>query len=207
MNTCLQGLYLLADESILPFSHWANTLPACLDAGVRLVQYRGKQQSASQQQDHAGQLLHWCRERAIPLLVNDDPALCRALDADGVHLGRDDGALRQARAQLGPHKLLGHSCYNDLARAREAVAAGADYVSFGRLFPSDTKPQASPASLAIIQQAAAHLSVPICGIGGITVNNAIQVRQAGADLLCVGGGILAQDQAVAVCQKLATIAG
>ena len=203
----LAGLYLLADESALPYADWPQHIPACLDAGVRLVQYRGKQQSRAEQYAHAATLLQWCRQRDIPLLINDDVALCLQLGADGVHLGRDDGQWSRARAQLGADRLLGFSCYNELERAQQAIAADADYVSFGRLFASRTKPEASPARLSLLRQARQRWTTPICGIGGITPDNAQQVKDAGADLLCVAAAVLAADKPSAACRKLATIAG
>lgn len=201
----LTGLYLLADEQALPFAAWAEVLPAVLDAGVRLVQYRAKLQTPALRRDHAARLLIWCRERHLPLLINDDPALCAELGADGVHLGRDDAAIRAARRLLGADALIGASCYDALGRAREAIEAGADYVSFGRLFASTTKPQAGATSLDVLRQARTRLDVPICAIGGINPHNAAQVIGAGADLLCVAGGILGADDPVAATRKLARI--
>ena len=201
-----RGLYLLADESALPFHLWAETLPACLDAGVKLVQYRAKQQPPQIQAEHASYLLSLCQQRHIPLLINDDVDLCLHIGADGAHLGRSDGELQKARQQLGPDMLLGNSCYNQLQIAQQAVQAGADYVSFGRLFSSSTKPEASGASLDVITQASSRLEVPICAIGGITPQNASQVIAAGADLLCVAGAILASKNPASACRKLATIA-
>lgn len=207
MKTALHGLYLLADESIRPFRDWAELIPPILEAGVVLVQYRAKQQASAQQREHAGQLLHWCRAAGCRLLVNDSVPLALAIGADGVHLGRDDGALRAARQTLPPGSLLGASCYNEIERARAALNAGADYVSFGRLFASQTKPQARPASLDLLRQASRQLDAPICAIGGITDTNAERVSAAGAQLLCVGGGILRAQDPVAATRKLATICG
>lgn len=205
MKPPLRGLYLLVDESVLAHARWPQLLPACLRAGPALVQYRAKLLSAEQRAAHAAELLALCRAEQIPLLINDDLALCQALDADGVHLGQDDGQLSLARQQLGPDKLIGASCYADLLRARQAEQAGVDYVSFGRLFDSRTKPQASPAPLQILGQARSRLSPAICAIGGIDTSNAAQVKAAGADLLCVAGGIWRQPDPLASCEKLATI--
>ena len=107
----------------------------------------------------------------------------RELGAGGAHLGRDDGDLGGARARLGS-RILGASCYNDLALARAAVATGADYVAFGSMFGSPTKPQAVRAPLALLGDAKT-LGVPLAAIGGITLENAPQLIAAGADLLAV----------------------
>jgi len=109
--------------------------------------------------------------------------LALAVDADGVHLGRDDGNLAAARDRL-PGKLLGASCYDRIDLARAAIGAGADYVAFGSVFASSTKPGAVRAPLSLFADARA-LGVPLCAIGGITADNAPAVVRAGADLLAV----------------------
>jgi thiamine-phosphate pyrophosphorylase len=119
------------------------------------------------------------------LLINDDLALCQLVDADGLHLGRDDGDMQLARAILGPQRILGASCYADLGRARSAEAAGADYVAFGAAFPSPTKPEAPPATVDLFLQAKTTLTAKICAIGGITSTNAPLLSTAGVDLLAV----------------------
>lgn len=205
MNRPLRGLYLLADESIRPFEQWAELLPALLAQPLALVQYRAKALPPARQRAHAGALLAACVQAGVPLLINDDPALAQEIGAQGVHLGRDDAALQGARERLGPEALIGVSCYDDLARAHAAASKGASYVSFGRLYLSQTKPQASPARLDTLRQARRSLAVPICGIGGIHPGNAAAVLSAGADLICVGAGILGAADPVAAARKLATI--
>jgi thiamine-phosphate pyrophosphorylase len=121
------------------------------------------------------------RRYGVPLIVNDDIDIALAVDASGAHIGRDDGDLAAARARLGG-KILGASCYDSLESARAAVRAGADYVAFGSVFPSPTKPDARRAPLSLFRQA---LGVPLCAIGGITLDNAPAVIAAGASLLAV----------------------
>ena len=123
------------------------------------------------------------REFGVPVIINDDVELALELGADGAHLGRDDGELAAARKRLRG-KLLGASCYNNLALARAAVQAGADYVAFGSVFPSPTKPQAVRAPLGLFREAK-PLGIPLVAIGGITLDNAPQLIAAGADLLAV----------------------
>jgi len=123
------------------------------------------------------------REFGVPVIINDDAVLALEVNADGAHLGRDDGELGEARQRLSG-KLLGASCYADLALARAAVKAGADYVAFGSVYPSSTKPQAVRAPLALFREAKA-LGVPLAAIGGITLENAPALLDAGADLLAV----------------------
>lgn len=153
--------------------------------GARLVQYRNKTAVAALRRRQVDSLLTICRAARVPLIVNDDLDLALALDADGVHLGRDDVDLAVARRSLAPGKLLGASCYDSLELARSATAAGCDYVAFGAAFPTALKPLAPRASLALYAQAKAALRVPIVAIGGITPRNAGSLRQAGVDALAV----------------------
>jgi thiamine-phosphate pyrophosphorylase len=126
-----------------------------------------------------------CRRFGAGFIVNDDLALALASDADGVHLGSDDGDLIAARQALGPGRLLGASCYADFEMARSALRAGADYVAFGADFSSPTKPHAVPAPLSLFARCREELGLPVCAIGGITADNAPAVIAAGADMIAV----------------------
>lgn len=186
MRAPLRGLYAITPDT----SDTAGLLrrvEQALPGGVCLVQYRNKLADAALKREQAAALLALCRRFEVPLIINDDLELALALNADGVHLGREDapGGLAAARAALGPEKLLGVSCYGELARAREAAALGADYVAFGALFPSSTKPAASRAPLALFSHARQEMGCALCGIGGITLENAPEAIKAGADLLAV----------------------
>ena len=130
-----------------------------------------------------------CHEFNVPLLINDDVELAIAVGADGVHIGKEDGAIEYARARLGTDAIIGASCYNSVERALEAQAQGATYVAFGRFFPSNSKPLAAPAELSTLQAAKLKISVPAVAIGGILPENAEQLLEAGADLLAVIGGL------------------
>ena len=126
-------------------------------------------------------MLELAKRHRVPFIVNDDVQLALDLDADGVHLGREDGALAAARKRL-KGKLLGASCYDRLDLAQAAVAAGADYVAFGSVFSSPTKPAAVRAPLSLFRN---DLQRPCCAIGGITLQNAPQVIAAGAAMVAV----------------------
>ena len=178
----LRGLYAItpdcADSALL-----IGRAGQALSGGIAALQYRNKLAGQEQRVLEATALATKCRERRVPFIVNDDVALALESGADGVHLGRDDGDLAAARAKLRG-KLLGVSCYNSLAAARAAVAAGADYIAFGSVFPSPTKPAALRAPLALFGEARS-LRVPLVAIGGITLDNAPQLLVAGADCLAV----------------------
>jgi thiamine-phosphate pyrophosphorylase len=178
----LRGLYAITPDSA-DSERLLQRVPAVLQAGPAALQYRNKLAGAAQRRAEARALAGMCRRHGVPLIVNDDVDLALEVDAAGVHLGRDDGTLPAARARLGA-KLLGASCYDSLAQARAAVAQGADYVAFGSVFPSPTKPAAVRAPLALFGAARA-LGVPLVGIGGITLENAPALIAAGADCVAV----------------------
>lgn len=175
----IRGLYAitpeLADGGLL-----LRKVGEAIKGGIALLQYRRK---TGRSLAEACALADLCRRGGVTFIVNDDLELALASGADGVHFGRDDGALAQARARLGA-RVLGASCYDSLTAARAAVAAGADYVAFGSVFPSPTKPSAVRAPLALFGQAK-PLGVPLVAIGGITLENAPQLLRAGADALAV----------------------
>ena len=168
----LRGLYAITPERVDP-----GKVRLALEGGLALLQYRNKARDTA----HAKIVVSLAKQHGVPVIINDDVELALELDADGVHLGREDGDLRAARAKL-KGRLLGASCYNDAGLAHAAVAAGADYVAFGSVFASPTKPAAVRAPLALFGESP---GVPLCAIGGITLANAREVIAAGADLLAV----------------------
>ena len=180
----IAGLYAITREQA-DTSSLAREVEAAIAGGARVVQYRSKSADAALRRAQAEALAAVCRRARVPLIVNDDLELALAAGADGVHLGRGDGDIAAARARLGPHGLLGASCYERMDLAERAVAAGADHVAFGSVFPSPTKPGAVRAPLALFTEARARLPVPIVAIGGITPENAAAVIEAGADALAV----------------------
>jgi len=175
----LRGLYAITPEHA-GRERLLEQVAQALEGGIALLQYRRK---ARQDSAEARALASLCRARGVPFVVNDDIELALACGADGVHLGRDDGSVAAARARLGG-KLLGVSCYDSLVAARAAVAAGADYVAFGSVFASPTKPSAVRAPHTLFAEARG-LGVPLVAIGGITLENAPALLKAGADALAV----------------------
>jgi len=158
---------------------------AALQGGINILQYRNKQANHKLLTQQARAILPLCRQYNVPLIINDSVKLCLSLDADGVHIGADDGNLDEIRARLGPNKTLGASCYHRLDLALSAQQAGADYVAFGACFASSTKPNAPVASLDLFKLAQAQLHIPAVAIGGITLENAAQAIAAGASAIAV----------------------
>ena len=183
----ISGLYAITPETpgIKGTAQLLVNTRAALAGGARIVQYRSKSTDIAFQHEQATELLALCREFRVPLIINDDVRLAALTDADGVHLGQDDARLVEARINLGPDKIIGVSCYQDLARALRFEAEGADYVAFGSFFTSPTKPEAPLCPLSLLHAAKAQLHLPIVAIGGITLDNAQSLVDAGADALAV----------------------
>jgi thiamine-phosphate pyrophosphorylase len=180
----LRGLYAVTPD-MADTAELLRRVRQAMAGGARLVQYRNKPADPILRREQSGALLDLCREYGVPLILNDDLQLALDIGADGVHLGREDGGLAAARAALGAGKLLGISCYDDLERAREAGRIGADYIAFGSFFASPTKPRAVRAPLTLLTMAREEFGLPVCAIGGITLQNAPQLIAAGAGLLAV----------------------
>jgi thiamine-phosphate pyrophosphorylase len=170
-----------------------------------MIQYRDKGPTASAGMDELVSLAGLCRQQGIPLIVNDDVELAAAVGAAGVHLGRDDVSLQAARARLGIDAIIGVSCYNDLQRARQAAQAGADYVAFGRFYPSHSKPEAVPADPGLLARATTELAIPAVAIGGITPANGPALLAAGASLLAAIHGVFGQPDIEAAAQQYAAL--
>lgn len=191
-----RGLYAITpDES--DTDRLLERVDRVLLAGAIWLQYRNKSAAPGLRARQARALQSLCRRHGVPLIINDDWRLAAAIDADGAHLGEDDGELAMARNALGSTAILGASCYDDAVLATRAVAAGASYVAFGAFFPSTTKPSARQARPALLARAAV-LEVPRVAIGGITPDNARSLVDAGADLIAVISGVFdAPDPAAA----------
>jgi len=188
----LHGLYAIVDTGLVPAAKLIPRADALLRGGASLLQYRDKQGDGGQRRQQGAALNQLCHEYGRPFIVNDDPELAAMIGADGVHLGQDDDGIANARERLGPEAIIGLSCYNDLERAIAAEVQGADYVAFGRFFPSVTKPGAVSAPVALLRQARATLHVPIVAIGGITPDNGAPLLEAGADMLAAIHGLIGQ---------------
>lgn len=178
------GLYAITPETT-DTAALLRAVEAALAGGARVLQYRNKSAAGDLRLAQGRALLAACRKHRVPLIINDHLELALALDADGVHLGAEDGALEAARARLGPDKILGASCYHRLEHGLQAQRGGATYVAFGSFFPSAVKPGAVRAPLALLQAAGQALSVPVIAIGGITLENAPGLIAAGADGVAV----------------------
>lgn len=179
-----RGLYLVTPERE-DSARLLAEVERALAGRPALLQYRSKIADAARRREQALGLARLCRRAGVPFIVNDSLELALEVEADGVHLGRDDGDAAAARRLLGEGRLLGVSCYGEWQRAEAAAAAGADYVAFGAMFPSSTKPGAVRAPVELLDRARRELGTGVAAIGGITLERAAPLFEAGADLVAV----------------------
>lgn len=184
MKRKLAGLYAITPDEART-EVLVRKVALALQGGASVVQYRNKTAGPELQREQGRALAALCRAEGAAFVINDNLALALELDADGVHLGGEDGDLAEARRRLGTDKLLGASCYDRMELAEAAVQAGVDYLAFGSVFSSVTKPGAVRAPLALFAEARRSFALPLVAIGGITLQNAHQVFAAGADAVAV----------------------
>ena len=178
----MKGLYLVTpnwDDT----ARMVDATRAALDGGAAMVQYRHKDAAPALRREQAAALLALCRRYGRPLVINDHVDLCVTLDADGVHVGGTDVSVAQARAILGPDKIVGGSCYGSLERARAAQEQGASYAAFGGFYPSLVKQYDFRTDPDILLEARRALQLPLVVIGGMTPDNARPLVQRGADMV------------------------
>lgn len=199
------GLYAIADAQYLDGARLIEAAGEAISGGARVIQYRDKKNSAAERARQAMELRSLCHRHRVLFIVNDDVKLAKQAHADGVHVGREDASPTHAREQLGPRAIVGVSCYNELVRAETAQAQGADYIAFGRFFPSRTKPQAVQAGLDLLREAKKKLHIPVVAIGGITPENGASLIAAGADALAVIEGVFGQADVRAAAERYAQL--
>jgi thiamine-phosphate pyrophosphorylase len=200
----LHGLYAITPDTLDDV--WLEQrVRQALRGGASAVQYRSKHSDPALRRRQAQRLSRACREHGALLIVNDDVDLALELQAAGVHLGRDDLPIAQARARLGPAALIGASCYDDPARAERAAQAGADYLAFGSFFPSTVKPGAGRASPDLLRQARRRWRLPLVAIGGIDPDNARSVIDAGADAVAVITALFGVDDTLAAARAFSRL--
>lgn len=178
------GLYAITPTTFDHETLLANVEQA-LSSGIALLQYRDKTSQASKKRTTAKALQRLCQQYDTPFIINDDAQLALDSQADGVHLGQGDGSVKQARKLLGQEAIIGVTCHHDLSLAQVAQQEGADYIAFGRFFHSQTKPGKPLANTALLAEAKALLEIPIVCIGGIKLDNASPLINAGANYLAV----------------------
>ena len=190
-------LYLISPLDVS--GEFPGRLERALDAGpVAAFQLRVKGIDQHEVARLAAPLLAICRERDVAFIVNDSIALAKRLKADGVHLGQQDGDVREAREVLGREAQIGVTCHASRHLAMEAGDAGADYVAFGSFYPSETKLSEHRPEPELLDWWQSLFEVPCVAIGGITPDNCVPLIEAGADFIAVSSAVWNVDEAEAV---------
>ena len=190
MQLVIPRLYAIIDPAQSGGRHPVEVAEALLVAGVRLIQLRDKHASSGELYESARRVAEYVRKAGGVFIVNDRADVTRAVDADGVHVGQDDLAVESARALVGQGKLIGYSTHN-LEQVREADRSTADYIAFGPIFPTASKE--NPDAVVGLQglgEARKTTRKPLVAIGGITLENARTVIEAGADSVAVIRGLV-----------------
>ncbi len=205
--SAISGLYIITTPHTAGRQALVAATAAALRGGACCVQYRDKSSDDGRRRQEAAELMAVTHRHGGCFIVNDDIELAAAVGADGVHLGRDDAPIRRARQRLGPHAVIGVSCYNELARGDWALAEGADYLAFGSAFPSPTKPSAVRADPAFLARARQRFDRPVVAIGGITADNAGLLAEAGIDAIAVISAVYDADDPEGAARELKAALG
>lgn len=184
----ISGLYAITPND-LDTARLCKNVESVLKGGASVVLYRNKVADSGLRLMQASALLALCRSYGVPLVINDHLDLCAQIDADGLHLGATDCDLGAARRLLGADKIIGASCYNQFALAQKAELDGASYVAFGECFSTDSELSTENVPLGMFKDAKQSLFIPLLAVGGITLENAPQVIQAGANSIAVAEGL------------------
>jgi thiamine-phosphate pyrophosphorylase len=184
MLKLLNGLYVITDEYLTPDETVRDYVKEALKAGASIVQYRNKTKSDEEVEEVCRALQELCSEHNVPFIIDDRPHLAAKIHADGIHIGKDDMPIQEAR-KIFPKGIIGVSCYGSIRKAKEAQDEGADYVAFGSFFPSPTKPHSGVISLNVLHKAKESVEIPVCAIGGISQTNIGEVAATRTDMISV----------------------
>jgi thiamine-phosphate pyrophosphorylase len=200
----LQGLYAITDEVLTPDERVVPDVIQALEAGVKIIQYRNKTKSDAEVKDICIALQERCRAYGALFIIDDRPHLAHAIKADGLHIGKDDMPLHEARA-IFAEGIIGVSCYGSVKKALEAQEEGADYVAFGSFFPSPTKPHSGIVSMSVIAKAKEALDIPVCVIGGINLQNIALIAKEKPDMISLVSAVFDGDIKANVANLLTKI--
>jgi len=200
----LVGLYAITNEKLMPEAQFIKLAEAAISSGISVLQYRDKSLDNNKRLYQASSLKKLCDKHNVIFIVNDDIELARLINADGIHIGKNDLSLEDTRKQLGDNKIIGVSCYNQLSLAKSSVNAGANYIAFGSFFGSSIKPNAPQAGIELISEFKTEFDTPLCCIGGITHKNYQSLIDAGTDMFAVISDVFSKPETNAIklaCRK------
>lgn len=202
----LKGLYVITDKKLIERPFFIESVEKALSGGANILQLREKETDYDEIVYLGKELLKISKRYSVPLIINDSPQLVREIGADGVHLGKDDTTIGNARNIIGEDKIIGVSCYGQIERGLDAQVKGADYVAFGTPYNTPTKPGRKPTSFSTLKEAKAKITkIPIFAIGGITKENAQDVLATGVDGIAVITSVFGSDNPKTACIELSQI--
>ena len=184
MSNMLKGLYVITDEHLTPDETVHAYVEDALNAGASIVQYRNKTKTDDEVEEVCRALQALCTQCNVPFIIDDRPHLATKIHADGIHIGKDDMSLEEAR-KIFPKGIIGVSCYGSIRKAKEAQSEGADYVAFGSFFASPTKPHSGIISMNVLYKAKDTIDIPVCAIGGISQENIGKIAATDTDMISV----------------------
>jgi thiamine-phosphate pyrophosphorylase len=184
MSQLLKGLYVITDEYLTPDETVHAYIEEALKAGASIVQYRNKTKSDDEVEKICRTLQSMCSQYNVPFIIDDRPHLATKIHADGIHIGKDDMPIKEAR-KIFPKGIIGVSCYGSIRKAKEAQEEGADYVAFGSFFASPTKPHSGIISMNVLHKAKEAVDIPVCAIGGISQTNIGEITATQTDMISV----------------------
>ena len=161
---------------------------------INLLQYRNKKASKQLRMTQAKELQALCHHYQVPFIINDDYELCGILNADGIHLGKDDITIEEVRDRLGNNIIVGISCYNDFERVNEMMTTNCDYIALGACFPTNTKPNAPHASLNFLENVVEISIKPVVAIGGINLDNCLPIINSGVNAIAMINALYSTDK-------------
>lgn len=192
MSNMLKGLYVITDEHLTPDEQVHSYVQEALKAGANIVQYRNKTKSDDDVEEICRALQAMCSQYDVPFIIDDRPHLATKIHADGLHIGKDDMPIQEAR-KIFPKGIIGVSCYGSIRKAKEAQDEGADYVAFGSFFASPTKPHSGIISMNVLHKAKEAIDLPICAIGGIEQSNIAEIAATQTDMISVVSAVFKGD--------------
>ena len=202
----LRGLYIITDKNLIPRDKFLETVEKALRGGARIVQLREKDSSQDEIIRLGKGLLRTTKRYGVPLIINDSPSMAKEIDADGVHLGKDDPGIQDARRILGGEAIIGISCYGEIERGIQAEREGADYVAFGTPYFTPTKPDRKGTPFEVLREARKKITkIPIFAIGGINRENAKSVLETGVDGIAVITGVFGSSDPERAARDLASL--
>ncbi|MCV6608105.1 MAG: thiamine phosphate synthase [Campylobacterales bacterium] len=187
----MRGLYAITDTKLTPIDEIEEYVKFALMAGAKVIQLREKTLSDVELYPYAFILQKICENYGAKFIIDDRVNLANMVEADGVHVGKNDMDIERVKKEF--KGIVGVSCYGDVEKAKEMESKGADYVAFGSFYKSPTKPGSNVVSKDVINKAKEELNVPICVIGGVTLENSPELIDRGADMVAVVSDLWSSD--------------